>query len=175
MRTGIPTAINGRSCRHLGRLSDKSVAEFVEEAEARGRVPGVRIPVEDEDADEPWRMAPSRRREPAQFNEPLPDRIRVVVADQVYIDRTGLPPAMTARLVRLAAFQNPEFYRAQSMRLPTFGKPRILAQYVGRLHRQHEGKTEVLVFDYADEAVPVLARIAAKRRAGLRALGYRIE
>jgi superfamily II DNA or RNA helicase len=50
-----------------------------------------------------------------------------------------------------------------------------LAQYVGRLHRQHEGKTEVLVFDYADEAVPVLARMAAKRRAGYRALGYRIE
>jgi hypothetical protein len=33
----------------------------------------------------------------------------------------------------------------------------------------------VLVFDYADEAVPVLARMAAKRRAGYRALGYRIE
>ena len=50
-----------------------------------------------------------------------------------------------------------------------------LAQYVGRLHRQHDGKTEVLVFDYADEAVPVLARMAAKRRAGYRALGYRVE
>ena len=29
-----------------------------------------------------------------------------------------------------------------------------LAQYVGRLHRQHDGKTEVLVFDYVDEQVP---------------------
>jgi hypothetical protein len=26
----------------------------------------------------------------------------------------------------LAAFQNPEFYRAQSMRLPTYDKPRII-------------------------------------------------
>jgi superfamily II DNA or RNA helicase len=50
-----------------------------------------------------------------------------------------------------------------------------LAQYVGRLHRQHEGKTEVLVVDYVDEAVPLLARMAAKRRAGYRALGYTIE
>jgi hypothetical protein len=47
-----------------------------------------------------------------------------------------------------------------------------LAQYVGRLHRQHEGKTEVLVVDYVDEAVPLLARMAAKRWAGYRALGY---
>jgi len=30
-------------------------------------------------------------------------------------------------LLRLAAFQNPEFYRAQSMRLPTYDKPRIIA------------------------------------------------
>ena len=50
-----------------------------------------------------------------------------------------------------------------------------LAQYVGRLHRQHHGKTEVLVFDYVDEAVPMLARMAAKRRTGYRALGYSLE
>jgi superfamily II DNA or RNA helicase len=50
-----------------------------------------------------------------------------------------------------------------------------LAQYVGRLHRQHHGKTEVLVVDYVDEKVPILARMAAKRRSGYRALGYTVE
>ncbi|SHL82806.1 Helicase conserved C-terminal domain-containing protein [Paracoccus solventivorans] len=50
-----------------------------------------------------------------------------------------------------------------------------LAQYVGRLHRQHEGKKDVLVVDYVDSAVPVLARMAAKRRTGYRALGYAME
>ena len=50
-----------------------------------------------------------------------------------------------------------------------------LAQYVGRLHRQQIGKTEVLVIDYVDEMVPMLARMAAKRRAGFRALGYIME
>jgi len=45
----------------------------------------------------------------------------------------------------------------------------------GRLHRQHAGKTEVLVVDYVDEAVPMLSRMAAKRRTGYRALGYDIE
>ena len=47
-----------------------------------------------------------------------------------------------------------------------------LAQYVGRLHRDHDGKSEVVVYDYADVSVPVLARMAAKRRTGYRALGY---
>jgi superfamily II DNA or RNA helicase len=50
-----------------------------------------------------------------------------------------------------------------------------LAQYVGRLHRQHDGKADVLVVDYVDDGVPVLARMAAKRRAGYRALGYTLE
>jgi len=50
-----------------------------------------------------------------------------------------------------------------------------LAQYVGRLHRQHAGKTEILVVDYVDDLVPVLARMAAKRRSGYRALGYTVE
>jgi superfamily II DNA or RNA helicase len=31
------------------------------------------------------------------------------------------------RLIRLAAFQNPDFYQAQGMRLSTYGKPRIIS------------------------------------------------
>jgi superfamily II DNA or RNA helicase len=50
-----------------------------------------------------------------------------------------------------------------------------LAQYAGRLHRRYDGKTNVLMVDYVDEQVPLLARMAAKRRAGYRALGYQIE
>jgi superfamily II DNA or RNA helicase len=41
-----------------------------------------------------------------------------------------------------------------------------LAQYVGRLHRQHVGTTEVLVVDYVDDLIPVLVRMATKRRLG---------
>jgi superfamily II DNA or RNA helicase len=50
-----------------------------------------------------------------------------------------------------------------------------LAQYVGRLHRDHDGKREVVVYDYVDRAVPVLARMAAKRERGYKALGYVLE
>jgi superfamily II DNA or RNA helicase len=50
-----------------------------------------------------------------------------------------------------------------------------LVQYAGRLHRQHARKTEVLVTDYVDDLVPILARMAAKRRSGYRALGYSVE
>jgi superfamily II DNA or RNA helicase len=47
-----------------------------------------------------------------------------------------------------------------------------LAQYAGRLHRLDEGKTEVIVYDYADLAIPVLARMHERRLRGYRAMGY---
>ena len=47
-----------------------------------------------------------------------------------------------------------------------------LAQYAGRLHRLHAAKREVLIYDYVDEDEPVLAKMAAKREAAYRAIGY---
>jgi superfamily II DNA or RNA helicase len=49
-----------------------------------------------------------------------------------------------------------------------------LAQYLGRLNRLHPSKRDVVVYDHVDQSVPVLARMAAKRRRGYEALGYRV-
>ena len=49
-----------------------------------------------------------------------------------------------------------------------------VAQYVGRLHRLHEGKREVRVYDYADINVPMLARMFERRCRGYESLGYSI-
>ncbi len=119
----------------LPRMTMGAVTAFAEAAEHSGRVLSVRMPVEDEQADEPWKMPPSRRSTPRRLEVPIPQTIKVTVADQIYIDRSDLPSAMIAQLMRLAAFQNPEFYRAHAMRLPTFGKPRIVS--CAELHPRH--------------------------------------
>jgi very-short-patch-repair endonuclease len=49
-----------------------------------------------------------------------------------------------------------------------------IAQYVGRLHRLHEGKREVQVYDYADLDVPMLSRMFDRRCEGYEAAGYTI-
>lgn len=49
-----------------------------------------------------------------------------------------------------------------------------LAQYVGRLHREHHAKREVIVYDYVDSGVTMLARMALNRQVGHRSLGYEI-
>lgn len=110
----------------LERMSCAAVRTLVAEAETHGRVLGVPILESESDIEAPWRLPPSRRAVEPPVAGPLPDRIRLVLADGVYIDRSALPPPLVTRLARVAAFQNPEFYRAQAMRLPTYGKPRII-------------------------------------------------
>jgi superfamily II DNA or RNA helicase/very-short-patch-repair endonuclease len=109
----------------LRRISRVQVEALVRDAEAKGGVIGLQMPVQDEDDDRPYTAPPSRRYEPP-IVEPLPESLELILADQIYIARENLPPALRNRLLRLAAFQNPEFYRAQSMRLSTYGKPRII-------------------------------------------------
>ena len=57
----------------------------------------------------------------------LPPMLELVLANQIYIAKEGLHPGLRNRLLRLAAFQNPEFYKAQAMRLSTYDKPRVVA------------------------------------------------
>lgn len=108
------------------RTPPAQLESLVREAERTGRVIGLRLPLDDDDAAEPWKLAPSRTRKEPPITEPLPASVGVVRANLVFIEKTGLPSAMLNRLLRLAAFQNPEFYRAQAMRLSTFGKPRVI-------------------------------------------------
>ena len=110
----------------IGRLSRGELMSIVAEAAATGQIIGVRLPSTEED-DEPWAAPPSRRSKEPPIEGVLPDSVEVVLGNQVYIDRSKLPPALVNRIARLAAFQNPEFYAAQAMRLPTFGKPRVIS------------------------------------------------
>lgn len=107
-------------------IARSRVDHLVEEASASGKILGVRIPLVDED-EEPWLAPPSRRQPTPAISEPLPSAITIVQADQIYILRHALPPPLIARLIRLAAFQNPEFYAAQAMRRSTHDKPRIIS------------------------------------------------
>ena len=80
--------------------------------------------VSEEDEMEPWkRPAPVSSR----ISGPLPQSLTVVRANQIFFAKAGLPQALANRLIRLAAFQNPEFYKAQALRLPVWNKPRIIS------------------------------------------------
>jgi superfamily II DNA or RNA helicase len=110
------------------RMPVAAAEALVMEAQRKGDLIGVRISVIDDDDDQdPWTLPPSRKRLERPIEGPLPERVQVVRANLVYVEKKDLPPAMLNRLLRLAAFQNPEFYKNQAMRLPTYDKPRVIA------------------------------------------------
>jgi len=110
----------------IRRLSCSEVRSAVAGAATSGQILGVALPSTEED-DEPWTARPSRRSKEPTLTGNLPSATEVVLGNQVYVDRTSFPPHLVSRIARLAAFQNPEFYAAQAMRLPTFGKPRVIS------------------------------------------------
>ena len=81
---------------------------------------------EDEDEYKPWQKQSNVL---PDITELLPQTIEIVLADQLYINHTGLPAILRNRILRLASFANPEFYRSQKLRLPTLNKPHILCCY----------------------------------------------
>jgi superfamily II DNA or RNA helicase len=111
----------------VGRMKRLEVETLVNGAVQRGRVVGVRMVITDGDDDEPWTAPPSRRRQESPVTGPLPGELELVLGNQIYVAKEELPPALRNRMIRLAAFQNPEFYKAQAMRFPTFDKPRIIS------------------------------------------------
>lgn len=112
----------------IRRMSVVAAEEVIADAQRNGDLIGVRISIaDDEDAQDPWTLPPSRKRMERPIEGPLPERAQIVCANLLYVEKQGLPPAMLNRLLRLAAFQNPEFYKAQAMRLPTYAKPRVIA------------------------------------------------
>jgi superfamily II DNA or RNA helicase len=112
----------------IRRMPGDAAEQIVAEAQRKGDLIGVRMSItDDEGAQDPWTLPPSRKRKERPIDEPLPKTVQVVRANLVYVEKKDLPPAMLNRLLRLAAFQNPEFYKAQAMRLPTYDKPRVIA------------------------------------------------
>ncbi|ELD8629475.1 DEAD/DEAH box helicase family protein, partial [Escherichia coli] len=79
--------------------------------------------INEEDLDTPWeRKKSSGNRLNIAVTEPL----IITLANQIYFEKAQLPQALVNRLIRLAAFPNPEFYKAQAMRMSVWNKPRVI-------------------------------------------------
>ncbi|GHV90125.1 helicase [Spirochaetia bacterium] len=111
----------------IKQIDEETIDAIIQTALERNELLPVSFnPLEIDGNEKPWQRKPDTL--PA-ISEPLPSVIDVIISDQIYINHTGLPPILRNRILRLASFSNPEFYRAQAMRLPTWNKPRILYCY----------------------------------------------
>lgn len=79
--------------------------------------------IDDEDLATPWKCD---TRSLAKIPGATPKSLTVTLANLVYFEKAELSQPLANRLIRLAAFQNPEFYRARAMRLSVWDKPRVI-------------------------------------------------
>jgi hypothetical protein len=183
----------------IPRRTQSAAERLISEALQHGDLIGVRIAsVDDEDRPDPWTLPPSRKQPDKPIKSPLPATVEVVRSNLVFVEKKGLPPEMLNRLLRIAAFQNPEFIRRKPcgfrlltslalsrrglrrraaryalLAMPTSWKG-TLQQYVGRLHRLHDSKRVVEVYDYVDPNVRMLARMYDRRLKGSCDMGYEV-
>lgn len=112
----------------IQRIQLNKLAQLIREIAPSGNTVGVHLSFPDEENSEaPWLWRPSRKLKDGRVAGRMPSTVRIVVSNLVYIEKRDLPSAMLDRLIRVAAFQNPEFYKAQAMRLSTYGKPRVIS------------------------------------------------
>ena len=112
----------------IKRIDALTVERIASDASRAGSVVGVHMAemADDEDA-APWTGLPSGNPRSPRITGPLPNRVPVVLAQRLFVAKAGLPSPLLNQIKRIAAFQNPEFYKKQSMRLSTALTPRVIS------------------------------------------------
>lgn len=122
VRTMAKKEVEDAVVRLCGKCHPLDVA-FAEEDSGEASTGGASDGAEADSSNAPWkRPAPPSAKLPGTMPHSLP----LILASQIFIPKDSLVQALGNRLIRMASFQNPEFYRAQAMRLPVWNKPRII-------------------------------------------------
>jgi len=111
----------------LKRLSSQELKSIADKAVRKGQVIGLRLPSDHDEEQAPWERSPSGRLPEQRIKGKLPKTITAVLAQRIFVEKKSIPSELLNRIKRLAAFQNPEFYKKQKMRLSTHNTPRVIA------------------------------------------------
>jgi len=111
----------------IRRTPSSQVQSIADEAIRNDRVIGVPMCFSnEEESTAPWLRSPSLKHPRLVIDGPLPAKVHGVIAQRLFVEKRGLPAVLLNRIKRLAAFQNPEFYKKQSMRFSTAATPRVI-------------------------------------------------
>lgn len=122
----------------LSRMKQISVADVEMIANNTNTQEGIidpEITSATENTTKPWIRSSSHKLASMINSEAIPEQIHVALSQRVFIEIKGLPSPLINQIKRLAIFQNPEFYKKQSLRLSTALTPRIIS--CAEMHKEH--------------------------------------
>ena len=109
--------------KKTGKISERFITEKISswgiketDTEEKGKMTSRQISIDET----PW------ENKIAFSSSDVDGLIRIVVADKVYVDKTLMKPKLQNKIRRLAAYNNPEYFKKQAIGLPTLGIPRIV-------------------------------------------------
>lgn len=111
----------------LKRLSPQEVQAISDRAVRKGQIIGLKLPSDADEEQAPWERSPSGRLPEQRLKGKLPKEIKAVFVQRIFVEIKGISSELLNRIKRLAAFQNPEFFKKQKMRLSTHNTPRVIA------------------------------------------------
>lgn len=127
-------------------ITERAVTNIIGLISKNGDLLDVRhAQIEEENLD-PWVTPQSNNKYP-QIQDTFPKSVSIALANLLYVPTRGLPAILINQIKKIAAFQNPEFYRFQAMRLSTYGKPRVIncsEEFPGYLGLPRGCETELL-------------------------------
>src|SRR5262249_14276126 len=108
------------------KIGQNKIEEIIRHAAAQQAIMPVLEASDDEEEKTPWKIPPSGKSQDNILKGPLPKQARLILGNMLYLEKEGFSAAALNKIIRLAAFQNSEFYRAQALRLSTHDKPRVI-------------------------------------------------
>jgi superfamily II DNA or RNA helicase len=123
----IPYADQWGFLSSVKRLPPSEVQTIADKATQRGQIIGLKQPSDHDDDQAPWDRLPSGRLPEQRIKGKMPKKITTVLGQRIFVEKKSLPSELLNRIKRLAAFQNPEFYKKQKIRLSTHNTPRVIA------------------------------------------------
>ena len=133
----LPYKNQWRFLASIHRMNSDEVVSIAREASEKRLVVGVHSEGPDDSTETPipWLKTPTSPSNKPVISEKLPPQVRVTLAQLLFVEKSGLPSSLLNQIKRLAAFQNPEFYKKQAMRLSTALTPRVIS--CAKEHQQH--------------------------------------
>ncbi len=104
------------------RLTQNRIESLTEQLSQGNELGFLKEDDEESESSKPW-----ARNKKILHKKDFPGTIEIVKANMLFVPKKGISAKALNRIKRLAAFKNPEFYKAQAMRLSTFNKPRIIS------------------------------------------------
>ena len=123
----------------IRRMDSAEVVSLAQEASEKRLVVGVRSEEPDNSTEPsaPWLKTLASPNIRPVISEKLPTQVRATLAQLLFVEKSGLPSSLLNQIKRLAAFQNPEFYKKQAMRFSTALTPRVIS--CAEEHPKHIG------------------------------------